>query len=446
VSTTSTVDLSPPPPVDQPSNQAALFRLIAAILVIVGLCAALNQLPVLLVIVALVVMVMVHELGHFMAAKLSKMKVTEYFLGFGPRIWSIRRGETEYGVKAIPAGGYVRVVGMTTAETIDPVDEPRSYREATFPRRFLVGVAGSAMHFVMALLLCYGLLAFAGVPSATSATVGSLRSFVNATAPAGASGMKAGDVLVSIDGKNYTNAATDFVSAIQTHPNQPITVVVRRHGHLVTLHMTPLDGRKLKTAKNGATLDPSSGPAVGVIGIEVNYTVKNIRANPLVAIPRSAMLLGTVTKETVIGMGEVFSPHSLASFAHQVVTATNKTSDSSSTSSSSSSSSSPQFVSIVGAVQIGSEAARHDIVELLLLLIEINLFVGMINLFPMLPLDGGHVVIAIYERIRSRRGRHYHADVTKLMPVAYVFLIVLLAIGLGALYLNILHPVQLPGS
>jgi membrane-associated protease RseP (regulator of RpoE activity) len=82
----------------------------------------------------------------------------------------------------------------------------------------------------------------------------------------------------------------------------------------------------------------------------------------------------------------------------------------------------------------------------LLLLIEINLFVGIINLFPMLPLDGGHVVIAIYERIRSRRGRHYHADVTKLMPVAYVFLIVLLAIGLGALYLNILHPVQLPGS
>jgi membrane-associated protease RseP (regulator of RpoE activity) len=283
------------------------------------------------------------------------------------------------------------------------------------------------------------------VPSATSATVGSLRSFVNATAPAGASGMKPGDVLVSIDGKKYTNTATDFVSAIQAHPNQPITVVVRRHGHLVTLRMTPLDGRKLKTAKNGATLDPSSGPAVGVIGIEVNYTVKNIRANPLVAIPRSVTLLGTVTKETVIGMGEVFSPHSLASFAHQVVTATNKSSDSSSTSSSSSSSS-PQFVSIVGAVQIGSEAARHNIVELLLLLIEINLFVGIINLFPMLPLDGGHVVIAIYERIRSRRGRHYHADVTKLMPVAYVFLIVLLAIGLGALYLNILHPVQLPGS
>ena len=123
---------------------------------IVGVfAAALNALPVLLVIFALVVMVMVHELGHFTAAKLSKMKVTEYFLGFGPRLWSVRRGETEYGVKAIPAGGYVRIVGMTTAEEIDPVDEPRSYRQSTFPRRFFVGVAGSAMHFVMAFLLCF---------------------------------------------------------------------------------------------------------------------------------------------------------------------------------------------------------------------------------------------------------------------------------------------------
>src|SRR5580658_9679792 len=101
---------------------------------------------------------------------------------------------------------------MTTAEEIDPVDEPRSYRQSTFPRRFLVGIAGSAMHFVMAILLCYGLLAFAGVPTATSATVGSLRSFVNATAPAGASGMKAGDVLVSIDGQRYSDDATDFVT------------------------------------------------------------------------------------------------------------------------------------------------------------------------------------------------------------------------------------------
>ena len=196
----------------------------------------------LIVIAALILMVMVHELGHFMAAKLSKMKVTEYFFGFGPKLWSIRRGETEYGVKAIPAGGYVRIIGMTTAEELDPSDEPRSYRQGTFPRRLLVGVAGSAMHFVMALLLCYGLLIFIGVPTATNAEIASVRSFSNVTAPAQLAGLKAGDVLVAIDGRHY--APLKFVNAIKDSANIPITVTVRRNHRLVTLKMTPLtEGR-----------------------------------------------------------------------------------------------------------------------------------------------------------------------------------------------------------
>jgi membrane-associated protease RseP (regulator of RpoE activity) len=429
-------------PAARSSNSGALIRLVVAILAIVAIFAALNALPVLLVIFALVVMVMVHELGHFTAAKLSKMKVTEYFLGFGPRLWSIRRGETEYGVKAIPAGGYVRVVGMTTAEEIDPVDEPRSYRQSTFPRRFFVGVAGSAMHFVMAFLLGFGLLAFVGIPTPMSPQVTAVRSFAGGPSPAELGGVKAGDVLVSLNGKHYASGP-DFVTAIQARPDQRVTIVVRRHGRLVTLHLTTADGRKVKTssAKNAATLDPAGGPAVGVIGVELEYRYADIRANPLVAVPRAAVLLGTLTKGTVLGIGQVFSPHSLSSFFHEVATATDKTSGSTKTSASST-----EFVSVVGAVQIGAQAAREDVPDLFYILIGINLFVGMINLFPMLPLDGGHVAIAIYERIRSRRGKRYHADVTKLMPVAYVFLAVLLAIGLGALYLNILHPVTLPGS
>jgi membrane-associated protease RseP (regulator of RpoE activity) len=421
-----------------PSNVPALLRLLMVVLAGIAVAAILNALPVLIVIAALIVMVMVHELGHFMAAKLSDMKVTEYFFGFGPKLWSIRRGETEYGIKAIPAGGYVRVIGMTTAEELDPSDEPRSYRQATFPRRLLVGVAGSAMHFVMALLLCYGLLAFVGVPTATSAQITSIRSFSNAVAPAQEAGLKAGDVFVAINGRHYAKPA-DFVTAIRTSANKAITVTVRRNHHLVTLKMTPLDGRKV-TAGTGAAkevLDPATGPSVGVIGVQLDYPTVNVRANPLVGIPRSFTELGSLTKATVLGIGQVFSPHSLGSFVHQVATATN-------TSTSSSSSSSSQFVSIVGAVQIGAQAARQNIPDLFLILIGINLFVGLLNLFPMLPLDGGHVVIAIYERIRSRKNRRYHADVTKLMPVAYVFLVALLLLGLGALYLNILHPVTLP--
>ena len=440
MSSSTVVDAPPTGVTPQPSNAPALLRLLLVLLLGIAAAAVTNALPVLLVIVALIVMVMVHELGHFMAAKLSNMKVTEYFFGFGPKLWSIRRGETEYGVKAIPAGGYVRIIGMTTAEELDPTDEPRSYRQASFPRRFLVGVAGSAMHFVMALLLCYALLTIVGVPTATSAEVSGLGAFSNAATPAKLAGVKPGDVLVAVNGKRYANPR-EFVNVIESHVNRAIALEVRRGHQLVTLHVTPVDGRKvlIGSGKSAVPAKPTNGPAVGVIGVELTYQVVNTRANALVGVPRSAALLGSLTKATVLGIGQVFSFHSLSSFVHQVATATNRTS-----ASTSSSASSAQFVSIVGAVQIGAQAARQNIAELLLILIGINLFVGLLNLFPMLPLDGGHVMIAVYERIRSRKHKPYHADVTKLMPIAYVFLIALLLLGLGALYLNILHPVTLP--
>ena len=103
-------------------------------------------------------------------------------------------------------------------------------------------------------------------------------------------------------------------------------------------------------------------------------------------------------------------------------------------------------MSILGVVQVGSQAAKTNPGLLLLLLADINLFVGLVNLFPMLPLDGGHVVIAVYERLRSRRGRRYHADILKLLPVAYIFLTFVILLGLGALYANIVQPVHLPGG
>ena len=111
-----------------------------------------------IVIVAMIVMIMLHELGHFVTAKWSGMKVTEYFLGFGPRLWSFRRGETEYGVKALPLGGYVKIIGMSNLEEVPPEDEPRTYRQQPFRKRLLVAVAGSAVHFILALMLIFTIL------------------------------------------------------------------------------------------------------------------------------------------------------------------------------------------------------------------------------------------------------------------------------------------------
>ena len=151
--------------------------------------------------VSIIVIVMVHELGHFLAAKHGGMKVTEYFVGFGPRLWSFRRGETEYGIKALPLGGYVKIPGMTNLEEVDPADEGRLYRDKPFHARLLVAVAGSAMHFLMAFVLLWVLLAFVGVPNSNQVQIQGLNPVGGRPSPAAVAGIRPGDVVVSVNGK-----------------------------------------------------------------------------------------------------------------------------------------------------------------------------------------------------------------------------------------------------
>ena len=128
------------------------------------------------------------------------MKVTEYFVGFGPRLWSFRRGETEYGIKALPLGGYVKIPGMTNLEEVDPADEGRLYRDKPFHSRLLVAVAGSAMHFLMAFVLLWALFTFVGVPDSHRVQIQGLNQVGGRAGPAQAGGIRTGDVVVSVDG------------------------------------------------------------------------------------------------------------------------------------------------------------------------------------------------------------------------------------------------------
>src|SRR4051812_5902095 len=129
---------SPPPPTDDTaelSSRAALVRLLVAVAGVIAITLVTGTFSTTAVIVALLVMIMLHEFGHFVTAKAAGMKVTEFFVGFGPRLWSVRKGETEYGIKAIPAGGYCRIIGMHNLDPVDPVDEPRTYRQKPYWRR-----------------------------------------------------------------------------------------------------------------------------------------------------------------------------------------------------------------------------------------------------------------------------------------------------------------------
>jgi len=433
---------APPELGSQTSGLGPLLRLLVVVAAGITLAIVYDAWPVLVVVLALVAMIMIHELGHFATAKWSGMKVTQYFLGFGPKLWSIQRGETEYGVKAIPAGGYVRIVGMTMLEEVDPSDEARSYRQASFPRRLLVAFAGSGTHLIMAFVLLFSLYAVSGIPTATSPTIMSLARFSKGLSPAQQAGLEPGDVVVAVDGHKYTDLDS-FAAFVNKHPGDQLTFLVDRKGRDLTIRITPVDGRHIVEEIAGQRVQAAnpSGPPTGIIGVELSGT-RDEAVGPFTAIGRAGTGLVSLTGETFSGIAQVFSLHGLGNFAHQVVVA----GSSKASSSSGSSGQGGTILSIVGAVQIGAQAARQDVALLLYLLAAINMFVGIVNLFPMLPLDGGHVAIAVYERIRSRKGRPYHADVAKLMPVAYVFLLFIVIIGLGALYMNIVHPAQLPGG
>lgn len=441
----STTAHTPPPRREQWSGPlGALVRLGVVVVAGVLLAVFLHAVPVLVVVLAIVGMIMLHELGHFVAAKASGMKVTEYFFGFGPRLWSVRKGETEYGVKALPAGGYVKITGMTMLEEVAAADEPRSYRQATFPRRLAVAVAGSTVHMLIALALCWSLFVFIGATVATSPYVVGLVHFLHRETPAEMAGIKSGDRFVSIDGtKIHTFAQLE--KEIGSHVGRSLRVVVERHGRLLTLHLRPISDKGIVEELDGERVAPSRGKPTGVIGVELS-SGRYAHVNPLAAIPRAFTEFGSLVAATGDGIAQVFSFHGLGQFAHSVVTAGHEKVTKTSGGGGASSSHQTSVMSILGVIQVGSQAASTDPAELLVLLALVNIFVGLVNLFPMLPLDGGHVAIAVYERVRSRRGRQYHADVLKLMPFAYLFLAFIVVLGLSALYANIVQPVHLPGG
>jgi len=401
-----------------------LGQLLLVVAAVVVLAIATHTTDLLIVIVALVIMVMLHELGHFATAKWGHMKVTEYFFGFGPRIWSVRRGETEYGIKAIPAGGYVKILGMTNTEQVDPADEARTYRQRPFHNRLLVAVAGSAMHGVMAFALIWGLLVFIGTHASTLVAITAFSPITHNSDPARAAGLHVGDVIARVDGRKITTT-TQLVNAISAHPGKPLEMLVDRGGHLLSIGVAP-------HVSAGSSVRCPGGHAA-CIGIEIGAATE--RTGPLAALGSSGIDLGRTITGTVSALGQTFSAHGISTYIHALT---------SSKAANNLAKSGKRPQSIVGAVRYATQAAQAGAGDLIAVLVSIIVIIGMLNLLPMLPLDGGHVAIAVYERIRSRRGRPYHADVMKLMPVAYAFVLFLGFIVVSSMYLDITHPVVNP--
>lgn len=365
--------------------------------------------------VGVIVMIFLHELGHFMTAQWTGMKATQFFLGFGKTIFSFRKGDTTYGVKAIPAGAFVRILGMHNLDPVDPDDEDRAYRNKSYPRRMLVITAGSMMHFAQALILFVLLFAVVGLPEPVldQWTVDAT-SFVEGTpledqAPAELAGVLGGDNILTIDGEDVVNWE-DLRVIVGDRPGETVELIGERaDGSLYSATITL-----------GVRSDDAS---VGFLGVRPEFVEQNVKPGAWEGVKE----FGSVMYQSTVGLPQLFNPSTAANLGSQVANGP-------------------------GAVDINSEEANRPLsilglirlandVNPLILLAYVNAFVGLFNLVPLLPLDGGHAAVATYERIRSRKNKPYHADFAKALPLTYLFVAFLGVLFLSTIWLDLTSPI-----
>jgi membrane-associated protease RseP (regulator of RpoE activity) len=391
---------------------------------------------VLIFIVALLTSVMLHELGHFLTAKKFGMKVTQFFVGFGKTLWSTFRGETEYGIKALPFGGFVKITGMTSVEEIDVADEPRSFRNQPGWQRIIVLAAGSFMHFVLALALLF-IVAIGIGQAANSNQISSVASCVPASnkalnsanpctahepkSPAEVAGLKPNDKIVSIAGKRVATwkAVHQALAAQQT--GVPVPMVVERNGH--TVHLT-------------ATLASVPGRSVPYLGI-----------TPTLVYQRSGFVGSVSYAGTQFGNTLTGSVSAIAKLPAAIPDLFSKNR---------ASTAAGQVSSVYGVGQVTGDVvaaslpwqAKASVV--LLLIASLNIFVGAFNLLPLLPLDGGHLAVVIFERIRAWfnriRGRPDPGlvDIQRLVPLSLLVFVLLVGFGTLLIAADIFNPVHIP--
>jgi len=382
---------------------------------------------------ALLISVMLHEAGHFLTAKKFHMKVTQFFVGFGQTLYSRMRGETEYGVKVLPFGGFVKITGMTALEEVDPADEARSFRRKPGWQRAIVLLAGSFMHFLLAFVLLFLVAVAIGVPGTNTIGVtrcvpGSVKamdslkpcaSAAQPDSPAERAGIRANDKIVSIAGRPVTNW-TQLGDVIKSQTvGKPIPVVVDRAGRDLTLTITPaaVPGRR------GAFLGIQEKPF--------------IRLGPFSSVAYAGSMFGEVLD--LSGQAAAKLPAALPDLfrANRAKTAGGDVS------------------SVIGAANDAGQVVeagggwQYTVSALLLIVISLNIFVGAFNLLPLLPLDGGHLAVVIYERIRAwlarLRGRPDPGlvDMQKLIPVSVGVFALLVGLGLILIAADIFNPVHL---
>ena len=390
---------------------------------------------------AILFSVALHECGHMWAARATGMKVRRYFVGFGPTLWSTRRGETEYGVKAIPAGGFCDIAGMTPVEELAPDESDRAmYKQETW-KRVAVLFAGPGMNFVICLVLIYVIALIWGLPNlhqSTKAVIGETACVAAETSPgkldkcdgagpAAAAGIRAGDVVVKV-GDTPVSTFDEMAAAVRkSHGTVPI--VVERDGATMTKYVDVTPTQRFLANRQGGQPAAATVGAIGVGAPRSGFTHYNV----LSALPATLAFSGDLTAQ--VGKALVTIPTKVGALVHAIGGGQRD----------------PQTpMSVVGASIIGGDTVDHGLwVAFWFFLAQLNLILGAINLLPLLPFDGGHIAVAVFEKIRNsiRRARGMVAaapvNYLKLMPATYVVLVFVIGYMLLTVTADVVNPIRL---
>jgi membrane-associated protease RseP (regulator of RpoE activity) len=382
-----------------------------------------------------------HEAGHLVAAKAFGMKVRRYFVGMGRTVFSFRRGETEYGLKWLPIGGFCDIAGMTTLDELTPDEERRAmWRQKTW-KRTTVMLAGPITHFFLAFAILYLLAVSIGLPNlAEKPVVSTVSSCVidartsaqlaNPTCPAGAvgpaqaAGIRPGDEIVGVGG-HATPTWTAMVAAVRDSSG-PTAFDVRRGDERLRLTVdVPRVDRPLTTTGGKNEVAP-----VGVAGVTA---ARSFDYGPLAAVGATASFSGDMLAQTATKLVEF--PQRIPAVVSSIFGGQRDPNTP---------------VSVVGASRIGGDAVQAGQWQLFFMLLAgLNFFMGVFNLLPLLPMDGGHIAVTWYERVRNwlreRRGKSAAApvDYTRLSAVTMALVLVGGAVMLLTVTADIVNPIRL---
>lgn len=380
-----------------------------------------------------------HEAGHLTVAKLCGMRVRRYFIGFGPKLWSFRRGHTEYGVAAVPLGGFCDIAGMTNQDDVTPEEAPHAMRFKPWWQRIAVLLGGIAVNLLLGFLILYLMAVTSGIPNThadRTAVVGEFSCVSDqlpdgtleectGSSPAREAGLEEGDRVLSVNGE-AVSTFLELRDAIAAVPGQTVVLGVERGNEDLEISIEVPE--VIRYSSDG---EATTAGAIGVVSAPIQDAVRSY--GPVSALGATASYSGELLKATVEGIAQL--PSRVPSVVASIFGAER-------------SQDSP--MSVVGASRVGGELVENSLWSMFwMMLASLNYFLALFNLIPLPPFDGGHVAVVFWEKIRDafRRLRGLPpggpADYTRLLPLTYAMAAVLMALGVVFIVADVVNPVRL---